>query len=60
MWHWPQIESLQGMKWRLAKFDATIDTGLANSREYSIRIFICGDYEFLSKLYGLSGASGEP
>eukprot|EP00731_Ephydatia_muelleri_P035067 Em0094g17a len=38
----PQIESLQGMKWR----------------EYSMRIFICGDYEFLSKLYGLSGANG--
>ncbi|KAL5510583.1 hypothetical protein EMCRGX_G006149 [Ephydatia muelleri] len=38
----PKIESLQGMKWR----------------EYSMRIFICGDYEFLSKLYGLSGANG--
>ena len=23
-----------------------------------MRLFICGDYEFLSGIYGLSGASG--
>ena len=25
---------------------------------YAIKIFICGDFEFLSKMYGFSGASG--
>ncbi|KAL5505860.1 hypothetical protein EMCRGX_G007397 [Ephydatia muelleri] len=37
-----QIEHLNGMKWG----------------QYTIKIFICGDFEFLSKMYGLSGASG--
>eukprot|EP00731_Ephydatia_muelleri_P032590 Em0024g134a len=37
-----QVEHLNGMKWR----------------QYTIKIFICGDFEFLSKMYGLSGASG--
>ena len=27
-------------------------------RGKKVRVFICGDYEFLCKLYGLSGASG--
>eukprot|EP00731_Ephydatia_muelleri_P013186 Em0007g496a len=37
-----QVEHLHGMKWR----------------QYTVKIFMCGDYEFLSKMYGLSGASG--
>ncbi|KAL5502431.1 hypothetical protein EMCRGX_G009202 [Ephydatia muelleri] len=37
-----QVEHLNGMKWR----------------QYTIKIFTCGDFEFLSKMYGLSGASG--
>eukprot|EP00731_Ephydatia_muelleri_P006233 Em0003g481a len=36
-----QVEHLNGMKWR----------------QYTIKIFTCGDFEFLSKMYGLSGAS---
>eukprot|EP00731_Ephydatia_muelleri_P010229 Em0005g815a len=36
-----QIEHMHGMKWR----------------QYTVKVFICGDYEFLSKMYGLSGAS---
>eukprot|EP00731_Ephydatia_muelleri_P015745 Em0009g169a len=37
-----QVEHLHGMKWR----------------QYTVKVFICGDFEFLSKMYGLSGASG--
>ena len=29
-----------------------------HDRQYTVKVFICGDYEFLSKMYGLSGASG--
>ena len=29
-----------------------------NYRQYTVKVFICGDYEFLSKMHGLSGASG--
>ena len=32
--------------------------GAINYRQYTVKVFICGDYEFLSKMYGLSGASG--
>ena len=24
-----------------------------------IKVFLCGDYEFLTRMYGLSGASGK-
>ena len=34
------------------------NTSLHNCKQYTIKIFICGDFEFLSKMYGLSGASG--
>ena len=34
------------------------NTSLRNCRQYTIKIFTCGDFEFLSKTYGLSGASG--
>ena len=33
-------------------------TSAINYRQYTVTVFICGDYEFLSKMYGLSGASG--
>ena len=28
-------------------------------REKRIRVFLCGDYEFLCRIFGISGASGE-
>ena len=28
-------------------------------REYNIRIFMFGDYQFLCYMYGISGASGQ-
>eukprot|EP00731_Ephydatia_muelleri_P028813 Em0020g457a len=37
-----QVAHLQGMKWR----------------QYTLRLFMCGDYEFITRMYGLSGASG--
>ena len=33
-------------------------TSAINCMQYTVKVFICGDYEFLSKIYGLSGASG--
>eukprot|EP00731_Ephydatia_muelleri_P009881 Em0005g467a len=36
-----QVKQLQGMKWR----------------EYTINLFMCGDFEFLTRMYGLSGAT---
>ena len=27
-------------------------------RGYTVKVFLCGDYEFLSTMYGLSGACG--
>ena len=33
-------------------------TSPINYRQYTVKVFICGDFEFLSKMYGLSGASG--
>ena len=29
-------------------------------RGYTVRLFMTGDYEFLTRMYGLSGASGKP
>ena len=26
-------------------------------KQYTTKVFMCGDYEFLSKMYGISGAS---
>eukprot|EP00731_Ephydatia_muelleri_P002365 Em0001g2365a len=37
-----QVSHLQGMQWR----------------QYTIKLFMCGDYEFITRMYGLSGASG--
>eukprot|EP00731_Ephydatia_muelleri_P007956 Em0004g294a len=36
-----QVAHLQGMQWR----------------QYTIKLFMCGDYEFITRMYGLSGAS---
>ena len=33
-------------------------TSAINYRQYTVKVFICGDYKFLSKMYGLSGVSG--
>eukprot|EP00731_Ephydatia_muelleri_P021052 Em0013g779a len=38
-----QANQLQGMKWH----------------EYTIKVFLCRDYEFLCTMYGLSGAAGK-
>eukprot|EP00731_Ephydatia_muelleri_P003359 Em0001g3359a len=38
-----QVKQLQGTKWR----------------EYTIKVFMCGDFEFLTRMYGLSGATGK-
>lgn len=27
-------------------------------RQYTIKVFLCGDYEFLCRMHGISGASG--
>jgi hypothetical protein len=37
------MKALDGKKWR----------------EYTIRVFVTGDYEFLTRTYGLSGATGQ-
>ena len=29
------------------------------TRDYKFKLFLSGDYEFLSRIYGLSGASGK-
>ena len=31
---------------------------MPNNSEWNIKIFFSGDYEYLCKMYGLSGASG--
>lgn len=35
----------------------TVQNNKLNRRK-KVRVFLCGDYEFLCRLYGLSGASG--
>ncbi|KAL5484105.1 hypothetical protein EMCRGX_G020553 [Ephydatia muelleri] len=37
-----QVNKLQGMRWR----------------DFTVKVFLCGDYDFYGKMYGLSGASG--
>ena len=37
-----QIESLKGLVWKGKK----------------VRVFVCGDYDFYSKIYGIAGAKG--
>ena len=55
------IEELQGRTWR---YSYLIPRCNGSSYSYTInrgkkvRIFLCGDYEFLCRLFGLSGASG--
>lgn len=58
-----QVEQLMSMKWRykcIATFNKSMTPHLYELpyRELSLRVFLCGDYEFLSRMYGLSGASG--
>ena len=36
-----------------------INLDVMHTRERQISLFLSGDYEFLCKVYGLSGASGE-
>ena len=38
---------------------ATASTYSYNNSGHAIRVFLTGDYEFLCRMYGLSGASGK-
>ncbi|KAL5457266.1 hypothetical protein EMCRGX_G034513 [Ephydatia muelleri] len=49
-----QIEALEDLKWKLVAMPKYLNFILAL---FSIRVFICGDYQFLSKVYGLLGPS---
>ena len=49
------ISSLQETQWKLVKTLKTLLILLY--RDYNIRIFMSGDYDFLCNMYGLSGAS---
>ena len=59
-----QIQHLKDLKWRLeATFSFKITSTkffLRNSagEEFTFKLFLSGDYEFLCNIYGLSGASG--
>lgn len=54
-----QIEELKNMKWR-SFFYITSNQYFRNSagEEFSFKLVLSGDYEFLCTIYGLSGASG--
>ena len=43
-----QVEELQRIKWRLVQIMFV----------QKIKLFLCGDYDFFSMMYGLSGACG--
>ena len=57
------IDELQSRTWRYGII-YTASVHVINymvilfNRGKKVRIFLCGDYEFLCRLYGLSGASG--
>ena len=53
-----QVEELQRIKWRLVQI-MFLQIGDFNlQRQYKIKLFLCGDYDFFSTMYGLSGACG--
>ena len=30
-----------------------------SNRDFTVKVFLCGDYDFYSKMHGLPGASGK-
>ena len=53
-----EIADINGMSWRGVIAIDVHEYTQNLYRGYTMRPFICGDYEFLSGIYGLSGASG--
>ena len=56
-----QVKQLQVMEWRYinASVDCNKELQVFAYRLHTIKVFMAGDYEFLSTMYGLSGASGK-
>ena len=50
-----QVEELQRIKWRLVQI---MFVQIGDFNLYKIKLFLCGDYDFFSMMYGLSGACG--
>ena len=58
-----QVSEMQGMDWGLVSYTVftlkhSTYTCTCICRFCKIRVFLSGDYDFLTKMYGLSGASG--
>ena len=53
-----QVEELQRIKWRLVQIMFLQIDDFNLHRQYKIKLFLCGDYNFFSTMYGLSGACG--
>lgn len=59
--HVEEITTLQDQMWRYRSsslFELYITHNMLVCRRKKIRVFMCGDYEFLCNIYGLSGAGG--
>ena len=55
-----QVATLKDLSWRYEKQDVHKLHNLYNTfRGKKFRVFIVGDYDFLGKAYGISGASGK-
>ena len=55
------IKAIQGMMWQYVRTYINVHKVICTHikcREWKVRVFISGDYEFLCLIYGLSGASG--
>ena len=53
-----QVEELQRIQWRLVQIMFLQIDDFNLHRQYKIKLFLCGDYDFFSTMYGLSGACG--
>ena len=57
-----QVKDLVGMMWKYVSSTYLCTRPFfkltTNFRGHQLRVFLCGDYDFLCKMYGLSGASG--
>ena len=53
-----QVKELQGMVVKYGKQNSAKNISLYVLRGRTIKVFMSGDYEFLCRIYGLSGASG--
>ena len=61
--HIDDIVDLESHTWRyICLLESTTSSiseyGALFDRGKRVRVFLCGDYEFLCRIYGLSGASG--